>query len=64
MGPPLHPDDPADPLTPRPLYGGALPASLPARFSDVSAARPVPDHTEAWGDPDRDQSIVFEVVVR
>ncbi len=69
MGPPRPAaDDPTadvddDPLTRHPLYGGALAAALPARFCDVSAARPVPDHAEAWGDPESDQSIVFEVVV-
>ena len=45
----------------RPLYGGALSVSLPARFEDVSHFRPVPDHQEVFADTATDQSLVVEV---
>ncbi len=36
-----------EPLEQRPLFGGAMQISLPARMLDVSDFRPVPDHQEA-----------------
>lgn len=45
------------------LYGGALTADIPRAATDVSTARPVPDHQEVFADAGRDQSIVFEIVV-
>jgi hypothetical protein len=37
-------------FTPRPWFGGAMSASLPATFLDASDVRPVPDHQEVWHD--------------
>jgi hypothetical protein len=39
-------------------------ALLPVRLADVAAARPVPDHQEVWADPEADESLVVEIVVR
>ncbi|CAL5355092.1 unnamed protein product [Camellia sinensis] len=43
----------------RSLYGGAIAATLPLRFQDVSNIRPVPNHQ---GDPERDESLIFELL--
>lgn len=62
MAPPLP--SPADPVARVPLFGGAMTALLPVRLADVAAARPVPDHQEVWADPEADESLVVEIVVR
>ena len=62
MAPPLP--GPADPVARVPLFGGAMTALLPVRLADVAAARPVPDHQEVWADPEADESLVVEIVVR
>ncbi|GMP94059.1 hypothetical protein CsSME_00043657 [Camellia sinensis var. sinensis] len=46
----------------RRLYGGAIAATLPRRFQDVSNIRPVPDHQEVLVDPARDESLIFELL--
>lgn len=48
--------------TPTPLFGGALSASLPSTFGDVSDIRQVPDHQEVWLDRDGYTSVVFEIL--
>ncbi|KAI7155191.1 hypothetical protein KC352_g27692, partial [Hortaea werneckii] len=50
--------------TPTPLFGGALAASLPSTFGDVSDIRQVPDHQEVWLDRDGYTSVVFEILER
>lgn len=50
--------------TPIPLFGGALGASLPSTFGDVSDIRQVPDHQEVWLDRDGYTSVVFEILER
>ncbi|KAL6652619.1 hypothetical protein ACP70R_011544 [Stipagrostis hirtigluma subsp. patula] len=47
---------------PRPLFGGAISSTFPARFQDVSNIRDVPDHQEVFVDPDRDESLIFELL--
>ncbi|KAK5135051.1 hypothetical protein LTR08_005711 [Meristemomyces frigidus] len=47
-----------------PLFGGALTASLPSTFTDVSEMRQVPDHQEVWLDPNGFTSIVVEILER
>ena len=46
------------------LFGGALSASVPASFADVSDIRQVPDHQEVWLDRNGFTSIVFEILER
>ncbi|KAL6764755.1 hypothetical protein V8C86DRAFT_2469535 [Haematococcus lacustris] len=53
---------PSDAWVDRPLFGGAMLLPLPARMTDISDIRPVPDHQEVWADPHCDQSLVVEVV--
>eukprot|EP00803_Ostreobium_quekettii_P006780 evm.model.scf_141.10 EVM.evm.TU.scf_141.10 scf_141:136027-136755(-) len=51
-----------DAICTRPLFGGAIEASIPKRFTDVANVRPVPDNQEVFADGERDQSLIFEVV--
>ncbi|XP_028068509.1 ran guanine nucleotide release factor-like isoform X3 [Camellia sinensis] len=51
-----------DYCAPRPLFGGAIASTFPLRFQDVSNVRPVPDHQEVLGDPERDESLIFELL--
>lgn len=46
----------------RPLFGGAISTVFPLRFQDVSNIRPVPDHQEVFADPNRDESLIFELL--
>ncbi|GAB2214412.1 hypothetical protein Droror1_Dr00018756 [Drosera rotundifolia] len=46
----------------RPLYGGAISSTFPQRFEDVSIVRQVPPHQEAFADPARDESLIFELL--
>lgn len=50
--------------TTRPLFGGAITASLPTNFADVSEIRQVPDHQEVWLDRDGFTSIVVDILER
>ncbi|KAG0526112.1 hypothetical protein BDA96_06G117300 [Sorghum bicolor] len=52
----------AESCVPRPLFGGAISTTFPARFQDVSDIREVPDHQEVLFDPSRDESLVFELL--
>ncbi|XP_065853103.1 uncharacterized protein [Euphorbia lathyris] len=45
-----------------PLFGGAIANTFPRRFQDVSNIRQVPDHQEAFTDPARDESLIFELL--
>ncbi|CAL9170671.1 unnamed protein product [Musa hybrid cultivar] len=47
---------------PRPLFGDAITSCFPSRFQDVSNIREVPDHQEVFADPDRDESLIFELL--
>lgn len=44
------------------LFGGAILSTFPNRFQDVSDIRQVPDHQEAFADPSRDESLIFELL--
>ncbi|XP_074309730.1 uncharacterized protein LOC141644156 [Silene latifolia] len=44
------------------LFGGAISMTFPDRFQDLSNVRQVPDHQEAFSDPDRDESIIVELL--
>ncbi|KAF5939086.1 hypothetical protein HYC85_023345 [Camellia sinensis] len=46
----------------RHLFGGAIAATFPLRFQDVSNIRPVPDHQEVLVDPARDESLIVELL--
>ncbi|KAL1806337.1 hypothetical protein ACET3Z_029405 [Daucus carota] len=46
----------------RSLFGGAVVCNFPPRFQDVSDVREVPDHQEAFADPARDESLIFELL--
>ena len=46
------------------LFGGAVSASFPTRYHDVSDFRPVPDNQEAWTDASADESVIVEIVER
>ncbi|WOL02220.1 putative ran guanine nucleotide release factor [Canna indica] len=46
----------------RPLFGGAISSCFPLRFQDVSNIREVPDHQEVFADPQRDESLIFELL--
>jgi hypothetical protein len=50
----------AYPPIPRLLFGGAIHASLPVEFKDISAVRQVPDNQECWQDVERNVLFVFE----
>eukprot|EP00250_Pteridium_aquilinum_P009308 c18585_g1_i1 orf=154-750(+) len=49
-------------LHPRPLFGGAISCSLPPRLQDVSSIREVPDNQEVYADPNRDESVIIELL--
>lgn len=53
---------PEDYHSERPLFGGAIVSTFPRRFQDLSDIRQVPDHQEAFVDPTRDESLVFELL--
>lgn len=53
---------PEDSYAERPLFGGALTTTLPLRFQDLSNVRQVPDHQEAFVDPNRDESLIIELL--
>jgi hypothetical protein len=46
-----------------PLFGGALSASLPPSFSDLSAVRPVPDHQEVFSEAREGGAVLVVEVV-
>ncbi|CAK9225859.1 unnamed protein product [Sphagnum troendelagicum] len=46
----------------RPLFGGAIMCRIPANFHDVSNVREVPNNQEAFVDPNRDESIIVELL--
>ncbi|KAK4736994.1 hypothetical protein R3W88_000691 [Solanum pinnatisectum] len=46
----------------RSLFGGAISTTFPIRFQDVSNVRQVPDHQEAFVDPERDESLIIELL--
>ncbi|KAL5731393.1 hypothetical protein ACHQM5_004126 [Ranunculus cassubicifolius] len=46
----------------RALFGGALSSTFPIRFQDISNIRQVPDHQEAFTDPTRDETLIFELL--
>ncbi|KAI8870063.1 Mog1p/PsbP-like protein [Ramicandelaber brevisporus] len=48
--------------TRRDLFGGAMTATIPVEFSDVSDFRQVPDNQEVFADPRTDQSIIIEIL--
>ena len=48
----------------KPLFGGALTASLPANWLDASDVRPVPDHQEVWTEREGERSLVVEILER
>lgn len=53
---------PEDTYAERPLFGGAIAITFPLRFQDISNVREVPDHQEAFVDPDRDESLIIELL--
>ncbi|KAG8366335.1 hypothetical protein BUALT_Bualt17G0069200 [Buddleja alternifolia] len=53
---------PEDLCSQRPLFGGAITSTFPLRFEDVSNTRQVPDHQEVFVDPNRDESLIFELL--
>ena len=48
----------------KPLFGGALTASLPVDWLDASDVRPVPDHQEVWTEREGERSLVVEILER
>ncbi|KAM7252169.1 hypothetical protein ACFE04_024052 [Oxalis oulophora] len=48
--------------TERPLFDGAISTTFPLRFHDVSDMRQVPDNQEAFVDPNRDESLIIELL--
>ncbi|KAL3347687.1 hypothetical protein AABB24_021390 [Solanum stoloniferum] len=46
----------------RSLFGGAISTTFPIRFQDVSNVRQVPDHQEAFVNPERDESLIIELL--
>ncbi|KAK6802860.1 hypothetical protein RDI58_000644 [Solanum bulbocastanum] len=46
----------------RSLFGGAISTTFPIRFQDVSNVRQVPDHQEVFVDPERDESLIIELL--
>jgi hypothetical protein len=46
------------------LYGGMASIDLPARMTNVSDVRPIPDHQEVYTDSHSDQSVLIEILVR
>lgn len=61
---PSTPDAALEPFVERELFGGAILASFPARYVDVSDFRPVPDNQEVWTDANRDESVIVEILER
>ena len=61
---PSTPDAASEPFVERELFGGAILASFPARYVDVSDFRPVPDNQEVWTDANRDESVIVEILER
>ncbi|XP_057950178.1 uncharacterized protein LOC131145111 [Malania oleifera] len=51
-----------DCVSERPLFGGAVTSTFPHRLQDLSNIRQVPDHQEAFADPARDESLIFELL--
>ena len=51
-----------EPTVVRELFGGAVTASLPVRYVDVSDFRPVPDNQEVWTDANRQGQLTTFVV--
>ncbi|KAJ4835489.1 hypothetical protein Tsubulata_015478 [Turnera subulata] len=51
-----------DSCSERPLFGGAISSAFPLRFQDVSNIRQVPDNQEVYVDPNRDESLIFELL--
>ena len=49
---------------PTTLFGGAITASVPSTYTDVSNMRQVPDHQEVWLDSEGFTSIVVEILER
>ncbi|BAT99262.1 hypothetical protein LR48_Vigan06g104500 [Vigna angularis] len=45
-----------------PLFGGKISCTFPNRFQDVSDIREVPDHQEVFADPNRDESLIIELL--
>ncbi|RXK40067.1 hypothetical protein M231_02707 [Tremella mesenterica] len=52
----------ADPLVPRPLFGGAISILLPQDYIDASDLRQVPDNQEVFLSSASDTSLVIEVL--
>eukprot|EP01113_Clastostelium_recurvatum_P049509 TRINITY_DN9183_c0_g1_i2.p1 TRINITY_DN9183_c0_g1~~TRINITY_DN9183_c0_g1_i2.p1 ORF type:complete len:195 (+),score=35.93 TRINITY_DN9183_c0_g1_i2:80-664(+) len=46
----------------RPLFGGAMEASIPPRFLDLSDIRQTPDNQEVLVDGDSEQSVIVEIL--
>lgn len=53
---------PVEPCVERPLFGGAIACTFPQRFQDLSNIREVPDHQEVFADPNRDESLIVELL--
>lgn len=53
---------PVEPCGERPLFGGAISSTFPQRFQDLSHIREVPDHQEVFADPNRDESLIVELL--
>ncbi|KAI4328419.1 hypothetical protein L6164_020776 [Bauhinia variegata] len=53
---------PEDIVYEHPLFGGKLSSTFSHRFQDVSDIREVPDHQEVFADPNRDESLIFELL--
>jgi hypothetical protein len=53
----------AQPPSPaHPLFGGALCATVPPEFADISTLRQVPDNQEVFAHAETDRSLLFELV--
>ncbi|XP_026875866.1 ran guanine nucleotide release factor isoform X2 [Electrophorus electricus] len=46
----------------RPLFGGALSATIPPNSKDISELREIPDNQEAFAHTQTDQSIIIELL--
>uniref|UniRef100_A0A0D6R9L2 Ran guanine nucleotide release factor n=1 Tax=Araucaria cunninghamii TaxID=56994 RepID=A0A0D6R9L2_ARACU len=53
---------PPEPCLEHPLFGGSISCTFPQRFQDLSNIREVPDHQEAFADPNRDESLIIELL--
>lgn len=53
---------PEDIVYQHPLFGGKISCTFPHRFQDVSNIREVPDHQEVFADPNRDESLIIELL--